>query len=97
MYSPHFMKDLGCPPLEAMACGVPVITSNNSSLPEVLGDAGIMIKAEDTASLTKEIERVLSDNKYAQNLRAKGLVRAKRFSWHKSAHELLKTTEKDIE
>jgi len=86
---PSFYEGFGMPPLEAMACGVPVITSNNSSLPEVVGDAGIMIEAKDTVKLAKQIEKVLTDNKFAEGLRVKGLLRAKKFSWHKSARNLL--------
>ena len=89
---PSFYEGWGMPPLEAMACGVPVITSNNSSLPEVVGDAGIMVDAHDTDELSKQIARVLTDKKLATEMVKKGLKQAQKFSWEKSAkklHELI--------
>jgi glycosyltransferase involved in cell wall biosynthesis len=86
---PSFYEGFGMPPLEAMACGTPVITSNNSSLPEVVGDAAITIEAHDTQRLAKNIERVLSDKKLAQSMAQKGLNQAKKFDWHKSAKKLI--------
>jgi glycosyltransferase involved in cell wall biosynthesis len=73
------------PPLEAMACGVPVITSNNSSLPEVVGTAGITIDAKDTKSLAENMQRVLTDEKLANKMKKDGLIQAKKFSWAESA------------
>ena len=90
---PAFYEGFGMPPLEAMACGTPVITSDNTSLPEVVGNAGIMIKADDTEQLARETERVLTNNKLAQNLREKGLAQAKKFSWDKSAKKFLDVIE----
>ena len=78
---PSFYEGFGMPPLEAMACGTPVITSNNSSLPEVVGDAGIMVDAHDTAALADAIAKVVTDPELAKKMRAAGIERAKRFDW----------------
>jgi glycosyltransferase involved in cell wall biosynthesis len=85
---PSFYEGFGMPPLEAMACGTPVITSNNSSLPEVVGEAGIMIDAKDTGALTKSIEKVISSKKLQNEMIKKGIKQAKKFSWEESAKKL---------
>lgn len=86
---PAFYEGFGMPPLEAMACGVPVITADNSSLPEVVGDAAIKVRAADTSRLASEIENVLTNKSLADDMVKKGLVQSKKFSWDKSAKKLL--------
>ena len=85
---PSFYEGFGMPPLEAMACGTPVITSNNSSLPEVVGEAGIMIDAKDTGALTKSIEKVIGSKKLQNEMVKKGIKQAIKFSWEESAKKL---------
>ena len=84
---PSIYEGFGLPPLEAMACGCPVITSNTSSLPEVVGDAGVMVHPHDTNSLSEAIYQILSNQSLGDELRKKGLSRAKLFSWDKTAAE----------
>lgn len=86
---PALYEGFGMPPLEAMACGAPVITADNSSLPEVVGDAAIKIRAEDTVSLTHEVAHVLSDPALANQMVKKGLAQSKKFTWDKSAKKML--------
>ena len=90
---PSFYEGFGLPPLEAMQCGCPVITSNTSSLPEVVGNAGIMVDPNDVDELAKQMERVLTNKKLQQKMRKAGLKQAKKFSWEKCARETLKVYE----
>ena len=81
---PSLYEGFGLPPLEAMASGTPVVTSNVSSLPEVSGDAAVLVDPYDVESITEGMHRVLADPALAQQLRIKGLVRAREFSWERS-------------
>lgn len=72
-----------------MACGVPVVCSNTSSLPEVAGDAALLVDPRDVRALGEAMERVLLDEHLRAKLGAKGLERAKRFTWEKAARETL--------
>jgi len=86
---PAFYEGFGLPPLEAMACGLPTIVSNVASLPEVVGDAGLLIDPHDVDELTVAMWRVLSDGELRQEMRNKGLRQAERFSWERAARETL--------
>lgn len=84
---PSLYEGFGLPPLEAMACGTAVITSNTSSLPEVVGDAGVTIDPTDTRALSEAMASLLMDESRRQALAAAGLARARRFSWERTARE----------
>lgn len=84
---PSFYEGFGLPVLEAMACGTPVICSDSSSLPEVGGDAVVYCNPNSIDDIKEKIELVLNDTNLQQNMIAKGLERAKEFSWEKSAME----------
>lgn len=86
---PSCYEGFGLPPLEAMACGVPTIVSEGSSFPEVVGDGALMVPAEDDSKLSMAMRKVLSEDGLRRELRAKGLERAKFFSWRKTALETL--------
>ncbi|WP_300368247.1 glycosyltransferase family 1 protein [Brachyspira sp.] len=82
-------EGFGLPPLEAMACGCPVITSNNSSLPEVVGDAGIMIDWDSDEQHIESYEKYYFDEKYREEMSRRGLERSKLFSWEKSVNIMI--------
>ena len=86
---PSLYEGFGFPVLEAMACGTPVITSNAASLPEVMGDAGILIDPSGEGELAGAIQSVLEDPSLRDSLREKGLRRAKLFTWARCAEETL--------
>lgn len=85
---PSLYEGFGLPPLEAMACGIPVITSNVSSLPEVVGDAAIMIDPHNVDDLEKAMYEVLTNESLRCDMVRKGLARAKMFSWEKQLKKL---------
>ena len=87
---PSLYEGFGLPPLEAMACGTPVITSNASSLPEVVGDAGIMVDPHSVEELADAILKLLCDADFRQEMISRGLERAKDFSWQETAGQTLK-------
>ena len=86
---PSLFEGFGLPILEAMACGTPVIASNNSSIPEVAGDAAILIDPNRPQEIFESAQSVLKDEKLYGKLREKGLLQAKKFSWKKCAKETL--------
>lgn len=86
---PSFYEGFGFPPLEAMACGLPTITSNTSSLPEVVGDGAIMIDPYNIDELVEAMNMCLSNDELRTVLREKGLIQAKKFSWKHSSRETL--------
>lgn len=86
---PALYEGFGLPPLEAMACGVPVVASNVSSIPEVVGDAGLLVDPLSVDELAGAIERALDDETLRADLTRRGLDRARRFTWERAARQLL--------
>ena len=84
---PSLYEGFGLPPLEAMACGTPVVCSNAGSLPEVVGDAALTVDPQGVEGLALAMRRVLQDMELAHDLRRRGLERARLFSWEKAARE----------
>ncbi len=82
---PAWYEGFGLPPLEAMACGTPVVVSDRASLPEVVGDAGLVVPADEPEAWRKALESVVGDADLAADLRRRGILRAARFTWSRAA------------
>lgn len=93
---PSFYEGFGFPPLEAMACGCPVVVSNTSSIPEVCGDAAYYVDPYNIESVAEGIIKVLTNEDLKRSLMKKGLDRVKMFDWSKSAYEHVKAFEKAL-
>jgi glycosyltransferase involved in cell wall biosynthesis len=87
---PSLYEGFGMPPLEAMACGAPVVCSNASSLPEVVGDAALLVDPTDVDAMAEAMMRVTEDGNLREDLRRRGALRVKAYSWEQSARDLLR-------
>jgi len=93
---PSLYEGFGLPVLEAMSLGIPVVTSNTSSLPEIVGDTAILVNPESVSSIKNGIEEVLMDYKLRQKLSKATLERSKLFSWNKASKETLSLFEQAL-
>jgi len=87
---PSLRESFGIPILEGMSCGVPVITSNTSSMPEIAGDAALLVDPDKPGEIVAAIERILNDKEYRDSLCLKGIERAAQFSWKHMSEKYLK-------
>ena len=90
---PSFFEGFGLPPLEAMKCGAPVVVGNATSLPEVVGDAGLKVDPFDVSAIAKGIGELIYNPALREELRVKGLKRATMFDWRNTAQQTLKVYE----
>src|SRR6476659_4186436 len=93
---PSYFEGFGLPPLEAMQCGVPVIVGDRTSLPEVVGAAGVLVDPFDVNALAAAIEKVISDSNLRAKLSVQGLARAKLFEWRGTARQTLAVYQKAV-
>lgn len=93
---PSLYEGFGLDPLEAMACGAPVVCSNRTSLPEVVGDAALSIDPDDLPAMVDAMYQVLTNDELSADLRARGLARAQLFNWRKTASETLAVYEEAV-
>jgi glycosyltransferase involved in cell wall biosynthesis len=91
---PSYFEGFGLPPLEAMQCGTPVIAGNRTSLPEVVGEAGLLVDPFDVEALAGAMAKMLDEPDLREGLRVKGLERARLFSWKETARQTLKVYER---
>ncbi len=94
---PSFEEGFGMPVLEAMTLGVPVVAANRGALPEVLGDAGLLVDPEQPAAIAAAMARVLSDAEFAAACAAKGFARARNFRWDRTARQVYDVYRQAIE
>jgi len=94
---PSHYEGFGLPPLEAMACGTPVVVSDRASLPEVVGDAGLLVDPDNPEALSQALAQVLDDDDLRESLRGRGLMRASEFSWARTAHETMSIYEQVLQ
>src|SRR5205823_2329000 len=87
---PSLYEGFGLPSLEAMSCGTPVLASTASSVPEVVGDAGILLNPKDAGAWADAVQRVMQDSSLREDLSRRGLARAEQFTWERCARETLR-------
>lgn len=93
---PSLYEGFGIPPLEAMACGIPVLASNKTSLPEIIGTAGILTNVEDIDEFSDSIDKIISDQELRKKLVKSGLERVKKFNWEITAKKTLEVYNRAI-
>ena len=93
---PAWYEGFGFPPLEAMACGTPVVVSDRASLPELVGDAGLIAPADDPEAWRKALQKVVGDSDLAADLKRRGILRAAQFSWSRSADLTWRSIDKAV-
>lgn len=93
---PSFSEGFGLPVLEAMACGLPVAVSDRFSLPEIVGDAGVLFNPDSTSDITQALSRVLGDAGLRASMRTRGLQRADAYSWRRGAERMVQLLEQAV-
>jgi glycosyltransferase involved in cell wall biosynthesis len=97
LVTPSFYEGFGLPALEAMACGTPAVVSDRASLPEVVGEAGLLVNPDDAEDIAQALARVLADDLLRARMREDGLAQAARFSWERTARETLNVYRRMLE
>ena len=87
-------ESFGLPPLEALSCGTPVVASNTSSMPEILGDAALLVSPTSVEAIADALGRILTTPSLAEELRERGLERSRTFSWERTARETIDVYER---